>query len=161
MNENVTTAEKFKFPDIFLLLEQVEVSELKNDGSYKNVAAILRAKFPSLKDMEDLEWVIEIVSGNRRKRRFQDEFQQMIYQTFCEKDRSIMNEWKITKNKSTIRYAYVLGEKKKIYDRMHQRYKKIVAHAFGPVCAGCRDKSKFTFHINCECRLKGICKWTR
>ena len=160
MNVSVMTTtmtHKFKYPHIFKLLEQVEVSELENYGIFEKIGNVLRLEFTSLKDMEARQWICTFVSGDRQFKKFKKEFQEMIYHTFSKRDISIMIEWSTTVDKTTPRSVLLRVEKKKIYDRMFQRYTKIVAFAFGPSCVGCKDKSKLTYSMNCDCRLKGIC----
>ena len=91
MNVSVMTTtmtHKFKYPKIFKLLEQVEVSEVENYGIFMKIGTVLRSQFSSLKDMEARQWICTFVSGDRQFKKFKKEFQEMIYHTFSKRDRT-------------------------------------------------------------------------
>ena len=153
-------AHNFKFPQIYNYLLTIKHAEISEEGGYHEISCILREKFSSWKEMEEHQWENVEVSGGGKIIKFNAEMKEMIFHTCSEKDKSIYKEWqKIPRSSQnrTEREKYVVGEHKKIADKIHKKYIRICVKAFGPICGKCKDKSKSSFFTNCKCEA-GICE---
>ena len=140
-------------------LDKLEKVDKSYESVISKISEIIRNWFPNLHDLEHYEWVIGIVNGDRVKQTFANKLKETILDTFPTEDREIIDEANESgryQRDKTERQIFLTKEKKKILDRVRQRYNRIIIKTYGPKCGGCKSKLTIKYHTDCAC-VTGIC----
>ena len=139
-----------------------EAQEIDNASEtiYSSISSIIKSWFPNLFDLECYQYVIRIENGGRVFETFVDKLKEIILETFTTEDLQIVeeaNEMVRFQRDKTERQTFLTKEKKKILDRVRQRYNRIITKTYGPKCCSCVAKRDFTYRVKCKCTTTGIC----
>ena len=151
--------EMIDLTEVRVHLDKLEKVDKSYESVISKISEIIRNWFRNLHDLEHYEWVIGIVNGDRVKQTFANKLKETILDTFPTEDREIIDEANESgryQRDKTERQIFLTKEKKKILDRVRQRYNRIIIKTYGPKCCSCVAKRDFTYRVKCKCTTTGI-----